>query len=179
MALEVIAFSALIFVARVVDVAMGTMRTAFIVRGNRRAAFAVGFLEMLVWIFVVAKVINNLDHPSYIVAFALGFAAGTTLGITIEEWFALGSQVVRVFTGQRGELAAALRAEGRYVTEFEGQGHSGPVSLLFIQVRRREAEAVARRARELDPTCFYVIDDVRRSSSVVGAASAEVKDHVI
>lgn len=116
MDLEVIAFSALTFVARVVDVAMGTMRTAFIVQGDRRAAFAVGFLEMLVWIFVVAKVINNLDHPSYIVAFALGFAVGTTLGITIEEWFALGSQVVRVFTGQRREPAAALRAEGRYVT---------------------------------------------------------------
>lgn len=43
---------------------MGTMRTAFIVRGARRAAFAVGFLKMLVWIFVVARVINNLDHPS-------------------------------------------------------------------------------------------------------------------
>ena len=101
------------------------------------------------------------------------------LNATIEEWFALGSQVVRVFTGQRRELAAALRAEGRYVTEFEGEGHVGPVSLLFIQVRRREAGAVARRARELDPTCFYVIDDVRRSSSAVGAASSEAKDHVI
>lgn len=179
MSFEVLAFSALIFVARVVDVAMGTMRTAFIVRGNRPAAFVVGFLEMLVWVFVVAQVITNLNHPSYVVAFALGFAAGTTLGITIEEWFALGSQVVRVFTSERGTLAETLRAEGRYVTEFEGQGHSGPVSLLFIQVRRREADAVAKRARELDPTCFYVIDDVRRSSSAVGAASAQAKDHVI
>jgi uncharacterized protein YebE (UPF0316 family) len=128
---------------------------------------------------VVARVINSLDHPSYVVAFALGFATGTTLGITIEEWFALGSQVVRVFTSERRELAAALRAEGRYVTEFDGQGHAGPVSLLFIQVRRREARVVARKARELDPTCFYAIDDVRLSSSAVGAASAEVKDQVI
>lgn len=179
MDLEVVAFSVLIFAARVVDVAMGTVRTSFVVRGNRRAAFAIGFLEILVWVVVVAQVIGNLDHPAYAVAFALGFATGTMLGITIEEWFALGDQVVRVFTRERESLAAALRADGRSVTEFEGRGHAGPVSLLFIQVRRREAQTVAMKARKLDPNCFYVIDDVRLSSSVVGAASAEVKEHVI
>ena len=32
--------------------------------------------------FFVAKVINSLDHPIYIVAFAMGFATGTVVGIT-------------------------------------------------------------------------------------------------
>lgn len=179
MDVDVLVFSALVFVARVVDVAMGTMRTSFVVRGNRPAAFVLGFLEILVWVVVVAQVIGNLDHPIYAVAFALGFATGTTLGITIEEWFALGDQVVRVFTREQGTLAAALRAGGHAVTEFEGRGHAGPVSLLFVQVKRREAEAIAAKARELDPACFWVIDDVRRSSPAAGAASAEVKEHVI
>jgi uncharacterized protein YebE (UPF0316 family) len=178
MSLEVFEFAALIFVARVIDVAMGTMRTAFIVRGNRPAAFALGFLEMLVWVVVVAQVVNNLNHPAYAVAFALGFASGTTLGITIEEWFALGDQVVRVFTRQQQCLAAALRAEGYHVTEFEGTGRDGAVSLLFVQVQRRTALTVAARARALDPTCFYVIDDVRRSSVGVATTSTEAKDHV-
>jgi uncharacterized protein YebE (UPF0316 family) len=85
---------------------------------------------------------------------------------------------VRVFTRQQQCLAAALRADGYHVTEFEGTGRDGAVSLLFVQVQRRTALTVAARARTLDPTCFYVIDDVRRSSTGVATASTEAKDHV-
>jgi uncharacterized protein YebE (UPF0316 family) len=175
MTFDVGLLAVLIFVARVIDIAMSTMRTAFIARGHRGAAFVLGFFGMLVWVVVIAHVITNLNHPVYAVAFALGSAAGTTAGITMEEWFAHGDQVVRVFTRDHESLAAALRADGHPVTEFEGAGRDGPVHLLFVQVPRRAARAVAERARGLDPTCFYVIDDVRRSSAGVALTSTSEK----
>ena len=165
MSWEALGVAALIFAARVTDVALGTLRTAFIVRGKRAFAFGVGFCEMLVWVVVVAKVITNLNHPMYVAAFALGFATGTVVGITVEGWFAIGEQVVRVFTAQGESMAAGMRKQGCAVTMFPGTGRDGPVHLLFIQAPRRQTKTIIAAVREFDPTCFYTVDDVRQASA--------------
>ena len=172
MSLTALAMAALIFAARVADVSLGTLRTAFIVRGKRGLAFAVGFCEMLVWVAVVAQVINNLSHPIYIFAFALGFATGTVVGITIENWFAVGEQVVRVFTANGEAMASAIREQGCAVTTFPGTGRDGTVHLLFIQVPRRRTNTIIAAVRKLDPSCFYTVDDVRLASSTFAAKRA-------
>lgn len=165
MDLAVLGMAALIFAARVVDVSLGTLRTAFIVRGKRAFAFGVGFVEVLVWVVVVAQVITHLDHPLYVVAFALGFASGTVVGITVEGWVAIGEQVVRVFTTKGEAVAAAVRQEGFAVTTFAGQGRNGSVQLLFIKVPRRRTRTVIAAVRKLDPLCFYTVEDVRLASA--------------
>lgn len=178
MSLEVLGMAALIFAARVTDVSLGTLRTAFIVRGRRALAFAFGFVEVLVWVVVVAQVITNLGHPLYLFAFALGFASGTVVGISIEGWFAVGEQVVRIFSARGETLAAEMRERGYAVTAFAGTGRDGAVHLLFIQVPRRQTDAVIAAARKLDPACFYTVDDVRLVSSVLAARSRASHEHL-
>ena len=117
---------------------------------------------------VVAQVITNLDRPLYIVAFALGFATGTVVGITVEGWFAIGEQVIRVFTVKGESVAAAMREKGFLVTTFAGKGRDGVVHLLFIKVPRRRTRTVIAVARTLDPVCFYTVEDVRLASVAVG-----------
>jgi len=178
MSLEVLGMAVLIFAARVADVSLGTLRTAFIVRGKRALAFVFGFVEVLVWVAVVAKVITNLGHPIYLIAFALGFACGTVVGITIEGWFAIGEQVIRIFSPAGTLLASALRERGFHVTEFSGTGRDGLVSLLFVQVRRRQANTVIEAARRIDPSCFYTIDDVRLASSALAEKRQLSHEHL-
>jgi len=150
----------------------GTLRTVAVVYGRRFSAFALGFFEVLIWVVVVAKVVETLDdNMFYAVAYALGFAAGNFLGITIESHIAVGSQVVRVFTRQGEALAHALRARDYRVTSFEGEGRDGPVTLLFVHSSRKRVKKMLGMARELDPSCFYVIDDVRYASLPLAAAT--------
>jgi uncharacterized protein YebE (UPF0316 family) len=75
----------LIFAERVAVVSLGTLRTAFIVGEKRALAFVFGFVEVLAWVAVVAEVITNLGRPIYLVAFALGFASGTVVGISRDD----------------------------------------------------------------------------------------------
>jgi len=153
-----------IIVARIADVSFGTMRTVFIVQGRKGIAFVLAFMEVTIWVVVVSKVIQNLGQPEYVVSFALGFSLGTYLGITMENWLAVGDQVLRIFT-RRGQLVARkLRASGYRVTEFEGKGQGGPVSMLFIKTTRRKTSRVVKLVEHFDPRCFYVIDDVRLNS---------------
>ena len=99
----------LIAVARVTDITLDTIRTVAIVQGRRVFAAILGFVEALVYIIAVAKVLANFDHFVYAIAYAAGFSAGTFLGITLEKRLALGEQLVAIFTRRVGEVAPSLR----------------------------------------------------------------------
>ena len=153
--------SLMIFCARVVDVSLSTIRHAMIIRGKRAISFGVAFVENLIWVFAVSKVLQDLSEPITALAFALGFATGTFVGITLEGKLLIGEQVVKVFTSLGEEVADHLRASGFRLTEFMGKGRDGEVSLLFVQVKRRDAQKVLALARELDPACYLLIEDIR------------------
>lgn len=155
-----------IFAARVVDVSLGTFRHTLVIRGKKGLAVLIAFFESLIWVTAVSRVLTNVSDPLTAFAFAGGFAMGTFVGITIENLFKLGDQVVRIFSSDGCTLACRLREDGYRVTMFDGHGRDGDVKLLFVQVKRREAGKVLKAAREHDPKCYIVIDDVRQASSV-------------
>src|SRR5262245_17303377 len=96
---------ALIVVARITDMTMDTIRTAAIVQGRRAFAASLGFFQALIYILAIAKVLLNMDHPIYALAYALGFALGTYLGIAIEQRLAFGLQIAALIT--RKEIGRA------------------------------------------------------------------------
>ncbi|MFG0329650.1 MAG: DUF2179 domain-containing protein [Phycisphaerales bacterium] len=164
MDLQVILTCALIIIARLVDVSLGTLRTHCVVRGYRAISWVIGFVEVTVWVVVVSRVINSLDNPWYVAAYAFGFATGNVLGINLDRRLAIGEQVLRVFSPQGKEMATTLRGEGVRVTVFHGEGMRGPVDMLFIQSKRKSISKLIRRVRDIDPKCFYIIDDVQFAS---------------
>jgi uncharacterized protein YebE (UPF0316 family) len=163
--LDTLIVCVLIIVARIADVTFGTLRTVSIVQGRRALAWGLGFAEILIWVFAVSKVITNLDQPLYALCYAFGFATGNYVGLTLERYLAWGNQVLRVFTRKGFELADTLWAEGVPATVFEGDGRDDAVYLLYIQVPRRRLPRVARRVRELDRDCYYIVEDVRLTST--------------
>jgi len=168
MTTDVVVTCLLIIVARIGDVSLGTLRTVAIIHGRRGLSWILGFFEILIWIFAVSKVLEGLTtNPLYAISYAFGFATGNYVGLMLESWVALGQQVVRVFTGAGERIADQLRQDGYQVTEFDGFGADGPVSLLFVATSRKQAARVGNRARELDPTCFYVVDDIRMASAAM------------
>jgi uncharacterized protein YebE (UPF0316 family) len=164
--LTALATGLLIYAARICDVSLGTLRTVMVVHGRRRFAFVLGFFEVLIWVIAAAKVLRNLDQPFFAVMYALGAASGSFVGMTIERRVALGQQIVRVFTQRGPAVAAHLRGAGFGVIEIDGRGDAGPLALLFVEVLRRNAMRAIALAREADPGCQYVLDDVRLTSAV-------------
>lgn len=155
----------LIVVARITDVSLGTIRTINVVQGRRLIALVLGFIEILIWIFVVSAVINDIRQPAYALAYALGFALGNYVGMVLEHHIALGRQVVRIITREGPEIAATLRAAGYRVTQFDGFGRDGPVQELVVLTERHAVAHLLSQARTLDPNCFYMADDIRLASS--------------
>ena len=59
-----------IFVARILDVSLGTIRIMFVNRSMKGVATILGFLEVLVWISITAQIFNQLDNVFNYVAYA-------------------------------------------------------------------------------------------------------------
>ncbi len=166
--LTVTLISIAIVVARIIDVSLSTFRTVAVIQGRRGLAWVLGFFEVLVWVLVVSEVLATVkDHAWFAIPYSVGFASGNWVGIWIEAYFALGNQVVRIFSKVGGVMAEQLRADGFGVTEFDGRGKDGPVSMLFVAGERKRVTDIVRIARACDPKCYYTIGDVRTASTAV------------
>jgi uncharacterized protein YebE (UPF0316 family) len=53
----------LIFLARVIDVSLGTIRVIFVSRGYKLLAAAAGFWEVLIWLLAIGQIMKNLSNP--------------------------------------------------------------------------------------------------------------------
>jgi uncharacterized protein YebE (UPF0316 family) len=151
----------LIVLARITDVSLDTIRMVAVIQGRRAFAAVLGFLEAVVYICVVAKVLLNLDQPVYAVAYGLGFAAGTYLGMVIEQRLAFGKQLVFLLTPKGPELAEVLRAGDYRVAEVKGHTRDGDLTILCVEIPRREAQSLVRLASVVDDRCVFIVHDIR------------------
>ena len=156
---------ALIFLARIMDVTLGTLRIVFISKGDKTIAPLLGFVEVLIWLVAITQVMQNLSNVASYFAWAAGFAAGNFLGLRIEQTLALGQVVVRVITVDSGdELISRLTNRGYRLTALDAKGSRGKVNLLFMIVKRKKLKEVVDIIRDYNPNAFYSIEDVRSVS---------------
>ncbi len=160
--LETLTIGLLIFLARVVDVSIGTIRTISTVHGRIKTAFVLGAIEVTIWLLVVSTMITEISsRPILVVFYALGFSTGNVLGILVERRIAFGYVGLRVFCREKGpEIADAMREAGYAVTSFEGQGKSGTVIELYAVCKRKYLKDLVAISRRFEPGAFYTSDHV-------------------
>jgi uncharacterized protein YebE (UPF0316 family) len=174
--IEAIAWTLAIFFARLTDVSMGTMRQILIFRGRRGIASVSAFFEIMIWILAISRVITQLDRIYYMVAFALGFAAGNYLGSYIEERIALGYMFAYIVPKKRSnDLAHKLREAGFGVTVIHGIGLKGPEPVYNVLFRRRDTQLLLDVIRKHDRNAFFTFMDVRAERGGYVRAAAKRK----
>lgn len=155
----------LIFISRLCDVTLNTLRHVFMTKGYKKIVPFLGFFEVLIWIIVVGQVMKNLNNIACYIAWASGFATGTYVGLLVEERLALGLQVLRIITNQDcTTLIDALRNNNHGVTIVDGHGAKGPVKLLYAVVKRKDMTSLAKLIEEHNPGAFYSVEDVKSTN---------------
>ena len=152
----------IIFLTRVLDVTLGTLRIIFVSRGRKVLAPLLGFVEVLIWITVVSQVVGGARNFAAYLAYAAGFAVGNYVGMFIEEKLAIGTLVVRIILSRQGKtLVDHLRQAGFGVTQVDGQGASGQVLLVYTIVMRKELERVIDIIEAVSPKSFFTVEELR------------------
>jgi uncharacterized protein YebE (UPF0316 family) len=162
-ALNWIIIPVLIFLSRLTDVTLATLRNIFIHKGFKKIVPLIGFFEVLIWLIAMKQVLGHVDNIAAYLAWAGGFATGTYVGMRIEEHLALGNQVIRVITTEEDstELIKMLRDSNHGLTVVDGMGAKGPVKLLFTIVQRKHIKGIIEKIEAIQPNAFYTIEDVR------------------
>lgn len=153
-----------IFLARVTDVSIGTMRTILLVKGQRKIASMLGFFEVMIYLIVLGKVVGNIDKPALILAYCLGYATGNIIGSKIEERLSIGRLVAQVIVKDMlDELVQSLRDAGFGVTIFAGEGREGKSYMLNIILERKQVRKLHEIIDGCDCGAFITTMDVRAS----------------
>lgn len=152
-----------IFLARVVDVSMGTLRTILVFKSYRVLAAMIGFFEVLIWLVAAGKVIQNLDSWYLAVSYAGGFAIGNIVGIWLESKLAMGSELIRaVSENPEIRLASRLREQDFSVVEITGHGeNAAPVEILLVVEQRRKLPRLLQLINHVDPDAVYTTSDIK------------------
>ena len=153
---------ALIFVSRITDVSIGTMRIIYVAKGMRLIAAVCGFFEVMIWLLAITQIMRQLNNVTMYLAYAGGFATGNYLGIILEEKLAVGMVAIRILTMEDArKLIDELRGMHYGVTVMAARGISGRVRLVYSIVRRKDVKDVLGIVRRMNPRAFFTITDVR------------------
>ncbi len=164
----------LIFVARISDVTLMTLRIVFSAQGRRSIAPIVGFFEVLIWILAISQIMRNLTNPLTYIAYAAGFAAGNYMGLLIEQKLAMGMLAVRVFLKRDcDQLMEKLKENGFGVTKLPAVGTQGSIDILYTLIPRRSLKQVVDLIHQIDPKIFYAVEEIRTASQGVFPRSQE------
>ena len=162
MAMNIWVGALLIFVLRVVNMALDTLRIRMMTRGQKLLAFVFGFIETVIFVYTLSSVFEDIDNLLNTMAYALGFATGSVVGMMLDERMAVGYIHLRVISPKMGlQLAKRLRDEGFAVTEFSGRGRDGEVSMLSLSVQRKNAKKARTIVEEEDEDAFVTSEDLQ------------------
>lgn len=152
----------LIFLARVLDVTIGTIRIVMVSKGYKIWAPILGFFEVLIWLIAITKIMQNLDNWLGYIAYGLGFAAGNYVGLIIEEKMALGIVKLQIITRREaGKLIENLTNAGYGITHHNAKGSNENVSIIYSIIKRSEIKKVAEIIVSTNPKAFYSVEDVK------------------
>lgn len=152
----------LIFLARISDQSIGTLRLIFISKGFRRIAPIIGFFESLIWLLAIREILNHLDNFMCFIAYASGFATGNYVGMLLEERISIGNVIVRIIPRRDTSQLLNYLSENNYgYTMVDAQGSKGNVNIIFCVIKRKDIVHFISLVKTFNPNAFYSIEDVR------------------
>lgn len=153
----------LIFCARILDVSCGTVRILFLVRGKRAMAAAIGFLEVMVYLTALGRVLGGGREMTLIqmIVYCSGFSAGNFIGSLLEERLLNAFVMVELImekTPETKEMIENIRNDGHGATVIYGRGRSGIRTIVKIICRRSDIPSITAHTKNRG---FICITDVK------------------
>ncbi len=155
----------LIFLARILDVSINTIRIIFVMGGRRGVSTILGFFESLIWLLAIGQIFKHIDNVYSYIAYPAGFAAGIFVGMLIEEKLAYGKVVVRLITQEPLEpLIRYLKEKEWRYSIVEAESARGSEQLLFSVIQRENLRDLLAQFSTHYPNGFYTIESVKSAN---------------
>jgi uncharacterized protein YebE (UPF0316 family) len=159
---EALITALVIFILRIFNNGIGTIRLIVMARQQRTITVILAFFEALTFAVTIAGVATDLSNMLNLAAYCLGFAVGNWVGMAIEARFIVSYVRVNIFAKEKGhEIATRLREKGFGVTESVGEGYDGRVDLIHSITTRRDVPLLIETVNAVNPSAFTFLEEAR------------------
>ncbi len=154
----------IVFFLRLCDMTIDTLRVMSMVRGLKWRTAGLGFMQAMIFIATLAQVLTPPIHLIQMLGYALGFSAGTLIGMTIGGRISSTFLLFHVISRKSAqEICDALRAAGFAVTTVSGEGREGPLMVLYAVMKRSQGGEALKLVRSMDQDAFVVSQPIERA----------------
>lgn len=155
----------LIFIARVSDVTLATVKLMFVVNSARKFAAILGFFEALITILALSRIMQDASNMAAYVTYAAGFASGTYIGMRIEERLAYGSVLIRIISKKIPDALLDYLAESQFrYSMVEANDQSGNSQVLFTVCKRKKVREFLTNLERIAPEALFTIEGIKQVS---------------
>ncbi len=166
----------LIFISRIMDVTIGTIRIVMVSKGQKLWAPFLGFFEVLIWLIAMSKIFENIDNWLCYFTYAAGFATGNYIGLKLEEKLAVGLVKIQIITRKEAKKLIEVLIEAGYgITHQDAKGANQNVSIIYSIINRKDLHKVEKIVSAHNPNAFYSIEDVKFVNKKVFSQQAVLK----
>jgi len=151
----------LIFLGRIIDVSIGTVRLIFVAKGFKGLAPVLGFFEVFVWIMVIGRLMDGVTDTIVYVAYAAGFAAGNFVGMKLEEKLSIGKVMIRIVAQKDSHKLIDKLKEKYSITTIDTEGKMGPAKMIILIIDKKQIHNIVKIIKNFNPKAFYSVEDVR------------------
>ena len=148
-----------IFLSRILDVSLSSVRTMFVVKCNKIMASLIAFVEIFIWFYAAKEaLVSNSTSLCIVVSYALGYATGTFIGTLINEKFISGIYSLKVsLKGVNEEMLKKLNSICLDVVSLKGEGKN----ILFLEVDKKNYKELVNNIYMIDKYASIVINDAK------------------
>ena len=150
--------------AKIIEISIQSVKTVCMVKGERKLAALLGFLECLVWGFVISSVISSLSSNVFLLlSYCVGYASGLLLGSIIESKLALGTSGVQIMVDDKHiELVEEyLKEHGHGFTILDGRGSKSTMHVVIMVLARKTVKNTMKEIKKLcNGNVFMVTSEI-------------------
>lgn len=154
-----------IFLARILDVSIGTIRMILIVRNKKLFGTFCAFFEVFIWFLIAKEALNTELNSIFIpIAYCAGYATGTYIGAFISDRFIDGVVGVQFITAKNTkEIVHTIRSKGFAVSiiplkEEDNRDHK---DMLYIQLNKSKLNKLTVLLKTLDEKGFIIVSETK------------------
>ena len=153
----------IIFISKIIEVAISTLRIILISKGYRREGTMLSFVEILLWTFVASSVIMGIAAaPIKGIVYSIGFSIGVYVGSRIEAYIAMGRVLIQTIVSEENSIliTKSLRDKGYAVTTIDAKGRDSQKTVLLIFANRKGKEEIISEIQRLDEHAMIITNDI-------------------
>lgn len=146
-----------IFMARIVDVSLGTIRTILLSKEKVLEPFLIAFFEVIIWFIVAKEALSVADNTLLIAIFyAAGYATGTLIGSKLSRVFI--KSIVKIEVISNSNIEELLVSNNIKVNKIKLNNKE---YLYFFIINSNLSKDIVEKIKNIDNNSYIVVNDTR------------------